>query len=140
STHTIKYASPALTQKVFANMQRVGKGFSGVETPLFEGMLVGQEIKEEGDKEEHVEDAQPQTQPQPQQVVGFPMSLVQEALDACAALNRRVEHLEYDKVAQALEITKLKRRVKKLGKGNRVKVLKLKRLKRVGTSQRIDTS
>nr|GFC21539.1 hypothetical protein [Tanacetum cinerariifolium] len=68
------------------------------------------------------------------------MSLVQEALDACAALNRRVEHLEYDKVAQALEITKLKRRVKKLGKGNRVKVLKLKRLKRVGTSQRIDTS
>nr|GFA51848.1 hypothetical protein [Tanacetum cinerariifolium] len=38
------------------------------------------------------------------------MSLLQEALDACAALNRRVEHLEYDKVAQALEITKLKRR------------------------------
>nr|GFB97079.1 hypothetical protein [Tanacetum cinerariifolium] len=45
----------------------------------------------------------------------------QEALDACAALTRRVEHLEYDKVAQALEITKLKRRVKKLEKGNRVK-------------------
>nr|GEY07346.1 hypothetical protein [Tanacetum cinerariifolium] len=34
---------------------------------------------------------------------------------------RRVEHLEYDKVAQALEISKLKRRVKKLKKGNRVK-------------------
>nr|GEW25347.1 hypothetical protein [Tanacetum cinerariifolium] len=49
------------------------------------------------------------------------MSLLQEALDACAALTRRVEHLEYDKVAQALEITKLKRRVKKLEKGNRVK-------------------
>nr|GFA53491.1 ribonuclease H-like domain-containing protein [Tanacetum cinerariifolium] len=28
-----------LTQKVFANMRRVGKGFSGVETPLFETML-----------------------------------------------------------------------------------------------------
>nr|GEX84304.1 hypothetical protein [Tanacetum cinerariifolium] len=42
----------------------------------------------------------------------------------------RVEHLEYDKVAQALEITKLKRRVKKLEKGNRVKVLKLRRLKK----------
>nr|GEX08516.1 hypothetical protein [Tanacetum cinerariifolium] len=53
---------------------------------------------------------------------------------------RRVEHLEYDKVAQALKITKLKRRVKKLDKGNRVKVLKLRRLKRIGTSQRIDTS
>nr|GEY88850.1 hypothetical protein [Tanacetum cinerariifolium] len=56
------------------------------------------------------------------------------------ALTRRVEHLEYDKVAQALEITKLKKRVKKLEKGNRVRVLKLRRLKRVGTSQRIDTS
>nr|GEV79849.1 hypothetical protein [Tanacetum cinerariifolium] len=55
-THTTKYALPALTQKVFANMRRVGKGFFGVETPLFEGMLVGQEIKEEGDEEEHVED------------------------------------------------------------------------------------
>nr|GEW40550.1 hypothetical protein [Tanacetum cinerariifolium] len=34
----------------------------------------------------------------------------------------------------------LKRRVKKLEKRNRVKVLKLRRLKRIGTSQRIDTS
>nr|GEZ62736.1 hypothetical protein [Tanacetum cinerariifolium] len=61
------------------------------------------------------------------------------ALDACAALTRRVEHLKYDKVAQALEITKLKRRVKKLKKGYKVILLKLRRLKRVGTSQRIDT-
>nr|GFC21538.1 hypothetical protein [Tanacetum cinerariifolium] len=56
STHTTKYALPTLTQKVFANMRRVGKGFSRVETPLFEGMLVGQEIKEGGDEEVHVED------------------------------------------------------------------------------------
>nr|GEX97527.1 ribonuclease H-like domain-containing protein [Tanacetum cinerariifolium] len=56
STHTTKYALPTLTQKVFANMRRVGKEFSGVETPLFEGMLVGQEIKEEGNEDEHVED------------------------------------------------------------------------------------
>nr|GEY93322.1 xylulose kinase-1 [Tanacetum cinerariifolium] len=33
-----------------------GKGFSGVETPLFEGMLVGQVIEEGGDTEEHVQD------------------------------------------------------------------------------------
>nr|GEV99265.1 putative ribonuclease H-like domain-containing protein [Tanacetum cinerariifolium] len=84
--------------------------------------------------------AQPQPQPQPQQAADFPMSLLQEALDVCVALTRRVEHLEYDKVAQALEITKLKRRVKKLEKGNKVRVLKLRRVKRVGTSQRIDTS
>nr|GEY53775.1 hypothetical protein [Tanacetum cinerariifolium] len=68
------------------------------------------------------------------------MSLLQEALDACAAFARRVEHLEYDKVAQALEITKLERRVKKLERGNKAKVLKIRRLKKVGTSQRIVSS
>nr|GEV30439.1 hypothetical protein [Tanacetum cinerariifolium] len=56
----------------------------------------------------------PQPQPQPQQDVGFPMNLLREVMDTCAALTRRVEHLEFDKFAQALEITKLKRRVKKL--------------------------
>nr|GEZ84650.1 hypothetical protein [Tanacetum cinerariifolium] len=56
STHTTKYPSPALTQKVFANMRRVGKGFSGVETPLFKGMIVEHEINEEGVAAEHVEE------------------------------------------------------------------------------------
>nr|GFD25688.1 hypothetical protein [Tanacetum cinerariifolium] len=56
STHTTKYTSPALTQKVFANIGRVGKGFSKVETPLFEGMLVEQQGDEEGDANEHVEE------------------------------------------------------------------------------------
>nr|GEW09654.1 hypothetical protein [Tanacetum cinerariifolium] len=181
STHTTKYALPALTQKVFANMRIVGKGFSRVETPLFEGMLVEQEIDEGGDVEEHVENvtagdtaqgddtaaykevstisqepsipsptpptpppqppqdlpltshiqhtplqspqAQPLTQPQPQQIADFPMNLLQEALDACASLTRRVEHLEYDKVAQALEIQKFKKRVKKLEKGNKGRII-----------------
>nr|GEZ70841.1 hypothetical protein [Tanacetum cinerariifolium] len=96
--------------------RRVGKGFSVVETPLFEGMLVAGELEEQGDAEE------------------------QEALDTCVSLARRVEHLEYDKVAQALEITKLKRTVKKLERGNKAKVLKLRRLKKVGTSQKIESS
>nr|GEV24026.1 retrovirus-related Pol polyprotein from transposon TNT 1-94 [Tanacetum cinerariifolium] len=52
STHTINYISPALTQKVFANMRRVGKGFSGVETPLFEDMLVVRELEEHSDEDE----------------------------------------------------------------------------------------
>nr|GEV25182.1 retrovirus-related Pol polyprotein from transposon TNT 1-94 [Tanacetum cinerariifolium] len=56
STHTTKYTSPALTQKVFANMRRVGKRFSGVETPLFEGMFIAQVIVEEGAEGEHVEE------------------------------------------------------------------------------------
>nr|GEV54486.1 ribonuclease H-like domain, reverse transcriptase, RNA-dependent DNA polymerase [Tanacetum cinerariifolium] len=51
STHTTKYTSPALTQKVFANIRRVGKGFSRVETQLFEGMIVEQHV-DEGDADE----------------------------------------------------------------------------------------
>nr|GEY57072.1 hypothetical protein [Tanacetum cinerariifolium] len=48
--------------------------------------------------------------------------------------------MEHDKVAQDLEIIKLKTRVKKLEKANKVKALKLRRLRKVGTSQRVDTS
>nr|GEW42687.1 hypothetical protein [Tanacetum cinerariifolium] len=36
---------------------------------------------------------------------------------------RRVEHLEFDKVAQALEITKLKRMVKKLERMNKERMI-----------------
>nr|GFA99130.1 xylulose kinase-1 [Tanacetum cinerariifolium] len=120
-----------------------GKGFSGVETPLFEGMIVEQVIQEEGDEEAHVEadtaaqgdDAQESSIPSP-----TPPTPPPQHLKIFHQHPRRVEHLEYDKVAQALEITKLKRRVKKLEKGNMVKVLKLQRLKKVGTSQRVNTS
>nr|GFD36679.1 hypothetical protein [Tanacetum cinerariifolium] len=55
SAHSTKYTSPALTQKVFANMKRVGKGFSGVEKPLFEGMVVAQEVGEDIADEVHDE-------------------------------------------------------------------------------------
>nr|GFC12554.1 hypothetical protein [Tanacetum cinerariifolium] len=55
-------------------------------------------------------------------------------------LARRVEHLGHDKVAQDLEIIKRKTRVKKLEKTNKVKTLKLRRPRKVGTSQRVDTS
>nr|GEV80761.1 hypothetical protein [Tanacetum cinerariifolium] len=50
SSHTTKYPSPNLTQKVFANMRRVGKGFSWVETPLFEGMIVPQQAADVADE------------------------------------------------------------------------------------------
>nr|GEX95037.1 hypothetical protein [Tanacetum cinerariifolium] len=36
SSYNTKYTSLALTQKVFVNMRRIGKGFSGVDTPLFD--------------------------------------------------------------------------------------------------------
>nr|GEW12026.1 hypothetical protein [Tanacetum cinerariifolium] len=60
-------------------------------------------------------------------------------MNTCSAVTRRVEHLELDKVDQAMEITKLKRSVKKLERGNKIKVLKLRRLQKVGTTQRVET-
>nr|GFA86756.1 hypothetical protein [Tanacetum cinerariifolium] len=47
SKHNNRYISPVLTQNVFSNMRMVGKGFSGVETPLFETMLAVRDIAEE---------------------------------------------------------------------------------------------
>nr|GFD16037.1 hypothetical protein [Tanacetum cinerariifolium] len=56
SSHNTKYTSPALTQKVFANMKRIGKGFSRVETPLFDAMLVQQQVQDDVDEVENDED------------------------------------------------------------------------------------
>nr|GEZ07797.1 hypothetical protein [Tanacetum cinerariifolium] len=68
------------------------------------------------------------------------MDLIQNLMDTCTTLSRRVEHLELDKISQAIQITKLKQRVKKLERRNKLKVLKLRRFKKVGSTQRIDTS
>nr|GEX09888.1 xylulose kinase-1 [Tanacetum cinerariifolium] len=82
----------------------------------------------------------PQQQPQPLQDADISIDLLHNLLDTCTTLTRRVEHLEQDKIAQALEITKLKQRVKKLERRSKLKVSMLRRLKRVGTSQRVETS
>ncbi|GJV75551.1 hypothetical protein Tco_1507135 [Tanacetum coccineum] len=39
-THNRIYIAPSHTKKIFGNMRRVGKGFSGRETPLFRTMVV----------------------------------------------------------------------------------------------------
>nr|GEV63582.1 hypothetical protein [Tanacetum cinerariifolium] len=156
----------------------IGKGFSRVETPLFKGMIVEQQVAEGDDDEVHnggvfatgvvaegdvsaandevptadeepsiLSPTPPTPPPQPSQDfpstsqdARIPMNLLQELLDTCTALIKRVEHLELDKVAQAMEITKLKQRVKKLNRRNKVNVLKLKSLQKVGTRQRVETS
>nr|GFC87497.1 hypothetical protein [Tanacetum cinerariifolium] len=83
---------------------------------------------------------QPQSSPQaPPQGAKFPTHF-QQVLDTCSALTRRVENLEHDKAAQKLEIIKLKVRVKRLERANKVKSSKLRRLKKVGESKRIESS
>nr|GEW64938.1 hypothetical protein [Tanacetum cinerariifolium] len=115
---------------------RVGKGFSGVETPLFEGMIVEQQVGE-GANEVHIKDVS---------TAGVAAEGVANVADdeVPAAVNEppipRVKNLEQDKIAQALEITKLKQRVKKLERRNKLKVSKLRRLKKVGTIKNVETS
>nr|GEY09442.1 hypothetical protein [Tanacetum cinerariifolium] len=137
-----KYIFDSLVRNVdnsskFYMYPRVGKGFSRVETPLFEGILVVQENVVEGIVDEQVPD---DTAIATAQEVVTTAVLEDTVLDAGAALTLRVEHLERDKEAQTLEITKLKTQVKKLERVNKVKGFKLRRLKKVGTSQRVETS
>nr|GEW05670.1 hypothetical protein [Tanacetum cinerariifolium] len=159
STHTTKYTSPALTQKVFANMRRVGKGFSGVETPLFEGMVVAQEVVEGVADEMHDEgvhvvagivvegdvsaanDEVPTADEEPSiPSLTPPTPPPKPSHDIPSTSQAQPTPPQSPQVAQAIEITKLKRRVKKLKRRNKVKVLKLRRLQKVGTGQRIDAS
>nr|GEX10167.1 hypothetical protein [Tanacetum cinerariifolium] len=73
--------------------------------------------------------AQPSSPPQqqPTQTSKSSMTLLNKLIETCATLTRKVAHLEQDKVAQALEIVKLKQRVKKLEKKRRSKHYGLKR-------------
>nr|GFB30811.1 hypothetical protein [Tanacetum cinerariifolium] len=160
-------------------MRRVGKGFSGVKTPLFEGMLVTVQPAEEGlvaDQipidvdvaaaiEAHVAEGvfhdaipsppphaipsplqEPSSPPQPQQSspqappqdAEFPTQL-QQVLNVCFAFSKRVENLENDNAVQKLVIIKLKARVKRLEKVNIVKSSKLRRLRKVGASRRVES-
>nr|GEU46258.1 hypothetical protein [Tanacetum cinerariifolium] len=125
-----------------------GKGFSRVETPLFEEMIVAQEVVNEGYAEVNIDDVP---------AVGFaaegdvstaddvvPIAVEEPSIPSPTPPTPPTQPSQdqpstsQDNIAQALEITKSKSRVKKLERKN--KASKLKRLKRVGTAQRIDTS
>ncbi|GKB82105.1 hypothetical protein Tco_0949000 [Tanacetum coccineum] len=73
SNHNRIYVTPSHTKKIFGNMRRVGKGFSGRETPLFPTMVVhNQEEIGEGsaipiDPHHTTTIIQPSPQPQKQQ-------------------------------------------------------------------------
>nr|GEW32146.1 hypothetical protein [Tanacetum cinerariifolium] len=63
------------------------------------------------------------------------MTLLNTLMETCATLTQKVAHLEQDKVAQALEIVKLKQRVKKLEKKRRSKSSGLKRLMKIDADE-----
>nr|GEU95291.1 hypothetical protein [Tanacetum cinerariifolium] len=94
SSYTIKYTSPALTQKVFANMRRI----EPITTP-------------------------PQAQPAPpssplqEQPIDTSMTHLHTLIETCATLSQKVAHLEQDKITHKLEIIKLKQRRMHLNDG-----------------------
>nr|GEX14366.1 xylulose kinase-1 [Tanacetum cinerariifolium] len=140
STHTIRFISPALTQKVFANMRRVGKenvaedvSHDAILSPPPHDIPSPSQEPSSPPQQQH---SSPQAPPQDAQ---FPTQL-QQVLNVCFAFTKRVEHLKNDNVAQKLVIIKLKARVKRLEKANMVKSSKLRRLRKVGASKRVESS
>nr|GEV02017.1 hypothetical protein [Tanacetum cinerariifolium] len=112
-----------------------GKRFFGVDTPLFEGMIMAQQhddIADEGAASVAVDDV-PAAVDEPSIPLPLPTTQPPPPLQDLPSTSQ-------DKIAQSLEITKLKQRVKKLERRNKLKVSKLRRLKRVETAQRVDTS
>ncbi|GJU69582.1 putative ribonuclease H-like domain-containing protein [Tanacetum coccineum] len=177
ATHNMIYIAPSHTKKIFSNMRRSGKDFSGRVTPLFPTMMVqaqeeiGEGLVNPTDPHHTPIINQPSTsQPQNEAVyeekddslvraatiatsldaeqdrgVNTPRSdedslKLNELMELCTNLQKKVLDLETSKTSQAEEIASLKRRVKKLKKKDRKRTHKLKRLYKVGLSTRIESS
>ncbi|GKB70975.1 putative ribonuclease H-like domain-containing protein [Tanacetum coccineum] len=181
------YVTPSHTKKIFANMKREGKGFSGTITPLFQTIMVqAQEEMGEGSANPtnpyHTPiipqplTSQPQKKKKPRKskrkdteipqssgptkpiadkaaneenvpthsndllLSGKDSLKLNELMELCTILQKKVLDLETSKTTQALEIESLKRRVKKLKKKQRSRTHKLRRLYKVGLSAKVVSS
>ncbi|GJU48793.1 hypothetical protein Tco_1218348 [Tanacetum coccineum] len=149
SRHKRIYVIPSHTKKVFANMKRPGKGFSGKVTPLFETMMVqatediGEDLvgptdshstpihtqpssskpKKKKSRRKHRKDSGP-TEPIPDEAIN----------------KEHVATPSCDPPQSALEIENLKRRVKSLEKRRKSRTPGFKRLRNVGSASRVESS
>nr|GEU34401.1 hypothetical protein [Tanacetum cinerariifolium] len=120
SHHKRIFVNPSFMKKVFANMKRVGTGFSRAIIPLFETMMV------QAPEEDEVSQDEPPTKeriPTPSHdplPSGEDRLQLNEIMEICTKLSDRVLSLEQIKTNQAAKIEKLKKRVKKL-KGKKKK-------------------
>ncbi|GKD57414.1 hypothetical protein Tco_1290801 [Tanacetum coccineum] len=131
STHDEIFVTPSHTKKVFGNMKKVRKGFSGAVTPLFPTMMVQaqEEMGEEpiADEAATKENVPTQSNDPPLLRVntlgsGEDILTLKELMDLCTKLSNRVLDLETTKTAQAKEIADLKKRVKKLERKRKSKL------------------
>ncbi|GKD16762.1 hypothetical protein Tco_1205920, partial [Tanacetum coccineum] len=163
-SHKRIYDAPSHTKKIFGNIKRVGKGFSGRETPLFPTMVVQNQAEMGEDCQEEIDDSLDRdattatsldaeqdrgniNKTQSKATLNEPSSSGtssgsgprrQETMGI--QLLRLVIDLEKTKTSQAQEITSLKRRVKRLEKKGGSRTHGLKRLYKVGLSRRVESS
>ncbi|GKF30185.1 hypothetical protein Tco_0096527 [Tanacetum coccineum] len=137
-------------------MKRQGTDFSNKDTPFFPTMIVqAQEQVGEGseiptDSHHTLTTTQPSTsKPQKKHVPthsndpllsGEDRLKLKELMGLCTSLSQRVLDLEKTKTSQAVEITKLKEKVKKLEKKGESRTHMLRRLYKVGRSLRVFSS
>nr|GFB23958.1 hypothetical protein [Tanacetum cinerariifolium] len=140
STHTTRFISLTLTQKVFANMRRVGKGFSRVETPLFEGMIADRQPAEEELGAEQVQVDAVVATAVVEDVVEDVAHVATPSPPPHAIPYPPQEPSSPPQQPHRLEIVKLKAKVKKLEQTNKVKSSKFRRLRKVGASRQVESS
>ncbi|GKC90973.1 hypothetical protein Tco_1151622 [Tanacetum coccineum] len=179
STHKKIFVNPFHTKKVFANMKRAGKDFSGRITPLFDTMMV-QPVEEMGEDSDHPTDSipipisdQPSLSSQPKkdkpskkvqrqeaevpqdeakhkesvptpsndpQASGEDSMKLTDLMVLCTKLQTQVLDLQKAKDAQAKEIAALKKRIQRVERRKISRPTSLKRLRKVGMSQRVESS
>ncbi|GJS62676.1 hypothetical protein Tco_0657460 [Tanacetum coccineum] len=140
SKHKKIYVTPSHTKKIFANMKREGKGFSGTITPLFPTMIVQAQKQVEPVTDDTENVASVPTHSNDPLLSGEDRLKLNELMELCTSLSQRVLDLEKTKTSQAAEITELKKRVKRLEKKGWSRTHRLKRLYKVGRSARVVSS
>ncbi|GKC75955.1 hypothetical protein Tco_1126729 [Tanacetum coccineum] len=138
-TFNDEYDTPSHTKKVFANIRRQGKDFSRTVTPLFATMLIQSQAdvdetvhEERGDNMERAATTAASLDAEQDSGVNIPGSgedrlKIMELMEICTKLSDKVLALENVKTAQDLEITSLKKGVKKLEKKKKERTPQLKR-------------
>ncbi|GJR17957.1 hypothetical protein Tco_0966484 [Tanacetum coccineum] len=114
SKHKEIYVTPSHTKKVFANMKRQGKDFSGRDTPLFLTMIVQayEQVEPLTNDTENV--ASVPTHSNDLLLSGEDRLKLNKLMKLCTSLSQRVIDLENTKTSQAAKITELKERVKRM--------------------------
>nr|GEX16087.1 hypothetical protein [Tanacetum cinerariifolium] len=137
SSHTTKYTSPALIQKQVPNDVADVVADADAEPtppspthattlpPQQELIPSSSQVKSTPPPSPHQSPIAQPSSPPPQQPPSHDaaktIDLLNQLLETCATLTKKVGDLEQDKIAQATEITKLKQRVRKLEKKMKLK-------------------